>query len=105
VSLPAPGGDRPATGDLESRLDKLRSTIDKCSRELPQSRKAGSGPAPKPQDLRQRAQRAAARQARRLEAFRACMGRHGFGPEADRDTERGDLRKAFAECRKRPSET
>jgi hypothetical protein len=96
---PPEGGDRAAAGgDLPARLDELRSAMRKCRGELPKSPQAGGGSAPQLRQWRRRADRAAARQARRVEAFRACMGRHGFGPEADGNPRRGDLRKAFAQC-------
>jgi hypothetical protein len=84
VTPPAPGGDGTPGENLRARLDQLRSAMRKCPEELSKSPQAGSG--------------SAARLARRVEAFRACMRRHGFGPEAKGNAQRGDLGKAFAEC-------
>jgi hypothetical protein len=95
VSLPA----RPGAGDVLARLDELRSAGRKCREELQKSPQAGSGSAPQVRQWRRRAQREAASQARRFAAFRACMGRHGFGPEAEGNAQSGDVREAFARCR------
>lgn len=89
VKRPARGDDRDPAGDLRASLDELRSAVQKCREELPESRQAGGGSAPQP----------------RVEAFRACMGRQGFGPDAEGNTQPGDIRRALARCRRQGLET
>jgi hypothetical protein len=101
VKLPPPGagGGSEAPGSAKDRrnlITKLRSAFQKCRSELPTN-----PPANPPQVTaaqRQRARQAAAQQLQRVQAFRACMGRHGFGPEAQGKAQQGDVHKAFAQC-------
>jgi hypothetical protein len=100
VELPARGGDQGEAGDVLARINELRSAAQKCREELPKGLQAGGAPPRQFRQFQRRARRNAARQARGFAEFRACMGRHGFGPEADEggNAPRGDLRKAFKRC-------
>ena len=73
-------------------LEKLRSAVRECRGEVPKRS------SPITERERKRARQAAAQRAERVREFRECMGRYGFGPEAQSDAQRGDAGDAFAEC-------
>ena len=98
ATLPTPGGSdaqlpRLGRGKLKSTLGKFQAAAQACRGQLPEHAPPGMK-----HDL-QRAGQSAADQLQRVDAFRACMGRHGFGPDARGNAPQGDVGSAFADCR------
>lgn len=98
-SLSAPSGESNSFDsideDLQKELGKLREAAAACRGKLPRDVQLG---AESKADLEKLRGDAEARFTA-VEAFRACMGRHGFGPEAGAREPTGDLGQAFSECR------
>jgi hypothetical protein len=93
VKLPVGGrGEALSQRARRNMATKLRTALQQCRGELPKN------PPELSAHQRQRARQAAAQQLQRVQAFRACMGRHGFGPEAQGKAQKGDVHKAFAQC-------
>jgi hypothetical protein len=81
--------------DLQEKLEKLRRAAATCRGQLPEDVQPGAASKPDLDKLRGDAEATV----RQVQAFRACMGRHGYGPEADGTKPTGDLTQAFSDCR------
>ena len=98
-SLPVPSGkSNPLDSidkDLQEKLAKVQQAAAACRGQLPKDVQLGASSKPDLDKLRGDAEA----KVRQVQVFRACMGRHGYGPEADGTKPTGDLTQAFSDCR------
>ena len=80
---------------LQEGLAKLREAAGACREKLPKDAPSVDGSSPDLGKLRDSADQ----QLQGIQAFRDCMGQHGYGPEANGTKPSGDLRQAFSDCR------